>query len=79
MRDATKRPIADPNPHVVNSFAWNPEGILARWTGPVPTTDGQHILYEWHWAHLQSSVDGLRERLGGSGGLCAYTDQFLDE
>jgi hypothetical protein len=32
MRDATKRPIADPNPHVVNSFAWNPEGTLARWS-----------------------------------------------
>jgi hypothetical protein len=39
MRDATKRPIADPNPHVVNSFAWNPEGTLARWS-----SDGRTVM-----------------------------------
>ncbi len=25
---------------------WNPEGTLARWVGPVPTPEGQSIIYE---------------------------------
>ncbi len=25
---------------------WNPEGTLARWVGPVPTPEGQPIIYE---------------------------------
>ncbi len=30
----------------VNAFEWNPEGTLARWSGPVPTSDRQQIVYQ---------------------------------
>lgn len=29
-----------------HNFVWNPEGTLARWVGPVPTPEGQSIIYE---------------------------------
>jgi len=58
-----------PEPDVVHSFVWNPEGTLARWSEPVNNYDGSSIFYERFYEYSEVGFLTHHWRREGSGDI----------